>query len=209
MRSKTSVTLLALLLSVGGASCIPQIFPAPTPTPTATPTPTLTPTPISTPTPASTPTPTPTSTPTTAPTPTPTPEQVEINVYFTDSERYVEGEPPYEVPVSRFVDPSAELPEAVVREFFEGPTEEERERELVLIDSGFTGFSSLTIDDGIARIYLTGSCQSLGATYTVAQPLIQNLLQFPEIDYVKIYDEQGNTQFPEGESHSIPVCLEP
>ena len=193
MRSKIFVALSAVLLSFGGASCIPQILPTPTPTPTATPPPT----------------PTPTSTPTPSPTPTPTPELVEISVYFTDSERYAEGEPPYEVSVSRFVDPSAELPEAVVREFFEGPTEEERERELVLIDSGFTGFSSLTIDDGIARIYLTGRCQSLGATYTVAQPLMQNLLQFPEVEYVKIYDEQGNTQFPEGESHSIPVCLEP
>lgn len=195
MRSKIVVIPLVALLSVGGASCRVQIAPTATLIPTSSPTPT--------PTPTRTPTPTPTLT------PTATPELVEITVYFTDSDRYAQAKPPYEAPVSRLVDASADVPEAVMSAFFEGPTEDERERGLELISSGFTGFSSLTIEDGIARIALTGECRSHGGVYTVAEPITRNLLQFPEVEYVKIYDEQGNTQLPEGESNSIPACLEP
>jgi len=49
----------------------------------------------------------------------------------------------------------------------------------------------------------------MGATYTIAQPLMKNLRQFPDIDYVKIYDAEGQTGQPEGLSDSIPFCLEP
>jgi hypothetical protein len=38
---------------------------------------------------------------------------------------------------------------------------------------------------------------------------MKNLLQFEEIDYVKIYDAEGETEVPEGRSSSIPFCLEP
>jgi hypothetical protein len=138
-----------------------------------------------------------------------TPEPVEVAVYFTDDDRYVEGTPPFEVPVSRQVAASSDTPEAVMRAFFEGPTAEERDEGLALISNGFTGFSSLTIEDGVARIYLTGECRSAGGVYTVAQPIMKNLLQFPEVDYVKIYDSRGNTELPEGRSNSIPACLEP
>ncbi len=207
MRIKTPLTALALLLALGMGSCAPQVVPTATPAPTATPT--ATPPPTATPTATPTPTASPTATPTATVTPTPTPDLVEVSVYFTDSERFAQEIPPFEVGVPRFVDPSENLPEAVMREFFEGPTEEERERGLQLIASGFTGFSSLTIEDGIARIQLTGECRPAGGIYTVAQPIMRNLLQFPDAVYVKIYDEHGDTQFPEGESHSVPICLEP
>ncbi len=36
-----------------------------------------------------------------------------------------------------------------------------------------------------------------------------NLKQFPEITYVKIYDQNGQTADPDGLSDSIPACLEP
>jgi hypothetical protein len=48
-----------------------------------------------------------------------------------------------------------------------------------------------------------------GATYTIADLLTYNLKQFPEIRFVKIYDENGGTQNPNGLSDSIPVCLQP
>jgi hypothetical protein len=35
------------------------------------------------------------------------------------------------------------------------------------------------------------------------------LQQFNEIEYVKIYDQSGETEFPEGPQNSIPACLEP
>jgi len=191
MWKRTLLLVLLIVLCVGATACGPGASGAPTSTPTQTPT--------------STPTPPPTST----PTPTPTPERVEITVYFTDSDNYAEGTPPFERPVTRFVDASLEGPEAVLRAFFEGPTTEEEEQGLELIASGFTGFESLVIEDGVARVYLTGQCRTAGGVYTVAQPIMKNLLQFPDVEAVKIYDEAGTTQDPEGTSNSIPVCLEP
>jgi len=145
-----------------------------------------------------------------SPTPSPTePPQVEIFVYFTDSNRYAAATPPFEVAVTRYVAPTSNLPEAVLTEFFKGPTEEERSQGLDLITSGFTGFKSLQIEDGVAHVYLTGPCASGGATYTIAQPLLANMLQFDEIDFVKIHDADGETEVPTGQSNSIPFCLEP
>ena len=43
----------------------------------------------------------------------------------------------------------------------------------------------------------------------MAKLLTQNLKQFPEIRFVKIYDENGTTQNPDGLSESIPACLQP
>jgi len=145
-------------------------------------------------------------------TPTPVPKeptQIEISVYFTDSNLYAAGTPPFEVAVTRYVAPTSNLLEAVLAEFFRGPTDQERAQGLELITSGFTGFSSLQIENGVAHIYLTGPCASHGATYTIAQPLLANLLQFDEIKFVKIYDSDGETEQPTGPTNSIPFCLEP
>jgi hypothetical protein len=143
------------------------------------------------------------------PTWTSAPEMVPIMVYFTDTNRYAVGTPPFEAGVLRLVPEGVNLPEAVLQAFFEGPTEEERAQGLEAITSGFTGYDLLSIEDGIARVYLLGECASLGATYSVAQPIMTNLLQFAEISYVKIYDENGETEQAEGEVNSIPFCLEP
>jgi len=137
------------------------------------------------------------------------PALVPATVYFTDTHRFAVGTPPFEVPVTRLVPATADPPAAVLTEFFKGPTAEERRRGLDAITSGFTGFSRLEIRDGIARVYLTGPCSSGGAAYTVAQPILKNLLQFKEIRYVKIYDAAGTTEEPEGPTNSIPFCLEP
>jgi hypothetical protein len=134
---------------------------------------------------------------------------VEVTVYFTDSRRYAIGTPPFEAGVTRRVEAGDSLPQAVLVEFFRGPTGEERALGLESVTSGFTGFQALAIEDGIARVYLTGACRSNGATYTIAGPLIANLSQFEEIHAIKIYDENGTTENPEGPGHSIPFCLEP
>jgi len=146
------------------------------------------------------------------PSPIPTatqPAQIPISVYFTDRNLYLKGAPPFEVAVTRYVAPTSNLPEAVLGEFFRGPNAEERARGLELITSGFTGVSSLEIERGLAHLYLSGPCQSGGATYTIAQPLLRNLLQFEEIKFVKIYDSEGGTEEPTGPTNSIPFCLEP
>ena len=142
------------------------------------------------------------------PMPSPTVALVEIVVFFTDVNQYAAGTPPFEIGVIRQVPATANLPEAALQAFFAGPTTWERAHSLEAITSGFDGLSALVIEDGIARVYLSGRCFSNGATYTVAQPVMKTLLQFDEVAYVKIYDENGETELPEGETNSIPFCLE-
>lgn len=134
---------------------------------------------------------------------------VEITVFFTDEENFAQAIEPYEEAVTRRVESGSDLPEAVLEAFFQGPTPEERSEGLVLVASGFTGISELIVDQGVAHVYLTGECESTGATYTIAQPLRANLRQFEHIEAVKIYDGAGHTEDPEGPGSSIPFCLEP
>ena len=92
----------------------------------------------------------------------------EVQIYFADVPRYVANTEPFETPVTRMLPDDGLLPEAAVREYFRGPTDDERARGLEALTNGCTGFSSLTIENGIARLYLTGPCSSGGATYTLA-----------------------------------------
>ncbi len=218
MRAPTRVAILTLVLALL-AGCAPGATPtavAPTPAPATMPSPTARPQPGVEPAlsgadgapPAVTASRT-SAGPTTETGPTQAPAMVEITVYFTDVNRYAAGTPPFEVAVTRLAPAGANLPQAVLTEFFKGPTAEERSHGLVRIDSGFTGFDALTVEGDIARVHLTGPCASNGATYSVAQLLLKNLLQFPAIEYVKIYDADGNTEQPDGPTSSIPFCLEP
>ena len=72
-----------------------------------------------------------------------------------------------------------------------------------------TGYSRLELANGIARVYLTGQCDGKGSTFTIAQPIRDSLKQFSSIQFVKIYDQNGNTEQPDGNTDSIPACLEP
>ena len=110
----------------------------------------------------------------------------------------------------RWAQSSVNFPEFVLNEYFKGPgLTEKNTYGWIAIYSGATGYSKLEISEGIARVYLTGRCNSEGSTFTIAGPLINNLKQFSYIQFVKIYDENGNTENPEGQSDSIPACLEP
>ncbi len=184
--------LLAVALLLASAACGPTAPPAentPAPVRTSEPPTTLPPA-------------------TDTPVPPTEPAEVKVQVYFTDENRFNAGTLPFEVAVERLVPASANLPEAVLLEFFKGPTEEEQARGLRAITSGFTGFV-LEVKDSIARVYLTGPCVSHGAAYNVAALIMRNLSQFEEIRAVKIYDAEGVTEEPEGEANSIPPCLEP
>jgi len=143
------------------------------------------------------------------PTETPTYAMVEVQIFFADIPRYVANTEPFETPVARILPDDGHLPEAALREYFRGPTVDEAARGLDPMTNGCTGFSQLTIENGIARVYLTGPCNSGGATFTIAGPLMATLLAFPEIEYVKLYDESGQTGDPDGFSNSIPSSLEP
>ena len=143
------------------------------------------------------------------PTETVTPEMATLTVYFTDVARYQVGTEPYETAVTRTIPSPTSLPEAVLTQLFLGPTEAEKAQGLDVVLSGTTGFSDLTIENGVARVYLTGACSSQGATYTIANLIYANLSQFPEIQWIKIYDQNNETETPDGQSGSIPFCLEP
>jgi hypothetical protein len=97
----------------------------------------------------------------------------------------------------------------VLDEFFKGPGDVERNKGLAVINNGFTGYSRLEFADGGVHVYLAGNCQSNGTLYTIARPLMLNLKQFPEIQFVKIYDQFGNTREPAARVDSVPACLDP
>lgn len=168
---------------------------------------TRTPTRTRTPTPTRTPTRTPTSTRTRVP--SATPQYTLVNVYFLNKYRLANNLPPYEVAGDRWVR-SSNIPGGVLDEYFKGPgaTEKFQYGWIALYD-GFTGYSRVEIVNGIARLYLLGACQPADPDYTIADILTYNLKQFAEVQYVKIYDQNGLTQDPFGVSDSIPACLMP
>jgi hypothetical protein len=139
----------------------------------------------------------------------PAPKTITISVYFQDVDNYVVGTEPYERAVTRIIPETGDLPRAVLEQLFLGPTAQEQAEGLGLVLSGSTGFSDYHLEDGVAHITLTGTCNSQGGTYTIANLIFANLTQFPEIQWIKIYDENSETETPDGQSSSIPFCLEP
>jgi hypothetical protein len=134
---------------------------------------------------------------------------VEITVYFTDNERLIAGTLPYEVPVKRMVSTSRDPVVSVLDEFFKGPSDVERNQGLAVIPNGFTGYSKVEFASGGVYVYLEGNCQSNGTLYNITRPLLASLKQFPEIQFVKIYDQFGYTREPAARLDSIPACLDP
>ncbi len=94
-------------------------------------------------------------------------------------------------------------------EFFKGPGDVERNSGLAVVSNGFTDYNKLIFTKDGVQVYLTGNCQSNGTLYTIARPLMANLKQFPDIQYVKIYDQFGYTREPAARVDSIPACLDP
>ena len=91
-----------------------------------------------------------------------------------------------------------------------GPTAGEMANGIRFVRSGSTGYKDLSISSGaVARVSLTGGCNSGGATVTVANEIMPTLRQLPNVDFVKVYDPAGTTERPTGASDSIPTCLEP
>jgi len=138
-----------------------------------------------------------------------TPQTVTIQVFFLKTDQFVIGTEPYERAVSRTIPTSEDLPALVLEQLFLGPTAEEQADGLALVTSGATGFTDFRVEESVAHITLLGDCSSGGSTYTIANLIFANLAQFPEIKWIKIYDQDGSTGTPEGQSSSIPFCLEP
>lgn len=133
---------------------------------------------------------------------------VDRQVYFFHEQRFLDNEEPFFVPRLRPV-PRRTPAVGVLDRLFAGVLPRERDRGLRLLRSEATGFTDLTIEDGIARVRLTGGCGSGGSTVTIAGEILPTLRQFDSVDWVKIYDPDGNTLDPSGASDSVPECLEP
>ena len=126
-----------------------------------------------------------------------------------DNTRLITGQLPYEIPVPRFVISSKDRVTSVLDEFFKGPSDVERNRGLGMVLNGFTGYSRLVFANGGVQVYLAGNCQSNGTFYSIARLLMVNIKQFAEIQFVKIYDQFGNTREPAARVDSVPACLDP
>jgi hypothetical protein len=133
---------------------------------------------------------------------------VDRQVYFFDEHRFVDNREPYFVPRSRPVRASAPAV-GVMDRLFAGVLPGERARGLRLVRSEAKSFADLGISDGIARVRLTGGCNSRGSTVSIAGSIMPTLRQFPTVDWVKIYGPGGHTADPSGPSDSIPGCLNP
>ena len=111
--------------------------------------------------------------------------------------------------MTRFVPSTKDVVSSVLDEFFKGPSDVERNRGLAVISNGFTGYDRIEFANGGVHVYLEGACQSNSTLYTIEQPLMLNLKQFPEVQFVKIYDQFGNTRQPAARVDSVPACIDP
>jgi hypothetical protein len=186
--------------------CLSPSF-VPSPTSTVSPTITNIPPPSRTPTKTATPTRTPPWTST--PRPSATPQYTLVNVYFVDNKLYEGHVVNPEMIGKRWV-LSNNLPGNVLNEYFKGPGYTEKYTYgWIAVYDGFTGYSKLDVTDGIARVYLTGTCAPVHPWYTIADALKTNLKQFLAVQFVKVYDQNGTTKDPDGRSDSAPICLQP
>jgi hypothetical protein len=152
-----------------------------------------------------------TATSTLAPTLTPgaTREYILVDVYFVSRNRLANGQTPVEVAGVRWAR-SNNIMRTVLDEYFKGPgTTERSSYGWIAPFDGFNGYSRIESVNGVVRLYLTGECKLEDPKYTVADILMYNLKKLPDVEYVKIYDQEGLTQDPYGLSDSVPGCLEP
>jgi hypothetical protein len=133
---------------------------------------------------------------------------VDRKVFFLNLDNFVAGEGRYFTPRMRPVRPGSPAV-GVMDRLFAGPLLREHARGLRLLRSHAKGFADLAVEDGTARVRLTGGCDSDGSTVSIAGEIIPTLKQFPTVDRVKIYDPAGTTEDPTGPGDSIPECLEP
>lgn len=134
---------------------------------------------------------------------------VKVKLYFVSKARYNANTPPFEVNGVRWARTNNVLP-TVLDEYFKGPGATEKNSfGWIALFNGFTGYSRFELIDGVAHVRLKGVCTSNGRDFNIADLLMLNLKQFPEVRFVKIYDANGSTQNPIGLADSIPACLQP
>ena len=178
-------------------------------TPTLTRTATITRTPSKTPTPSLTFTPSRTSTASRTPLPTATPQWTLLKVFFADRTRFANDTPPIEVNGVRWVKTATFMGPAILTEYFKGPGSTEIGWGYIGVNNGFTGYTNVELVGNTAHVYLKGTCAPNGKNFTVADLINLNLKQLANVQFVKIYDQFGQTRDPNGAGDSEPLCLDP
>jgi hypothetical protein len=131
-------------------------------------------------------------------------------VFFGDQQKIINGiDPPVTAVERRLTKPA--VAGAALQALFQGPNEAEQEQGLIFVGSHATGFADLRVDqDKIAHVRLLGPISGDGSSViTIATEIMPTLRQFATVDWVKIYDEDGKTEQPDGPVDSIPEQLEP
>lgn len=131
-------------------------------------------------------------------------------VYFADEQKITAGiDPPVTAAQRRLTKPA--VARSALDEMFKGPNQPESARGLMFVSSHATGYADLRVDtDKVAHVRLLGPISSDGsAVITIASQIVPTLKQFATVDWVKIYDEDGKTEQPDGLVDSIPEQLEP
>jgi len=131
-----------------------------------------------------------------------------VKVFFFNEPRFLANTEPFYTPVWRRVRVPA-VASGALHSLFHWPSATEHEQGLRFLNSEASGFTKLSISNGIARVQLTGGCDVHGSTQSIAGEITPILKQFPNVTYVKIYDPGGQTADPAGPNDSIPDCLNP
>ncbi len=180
----------------------------PTFTPQATSTDTPKPAATSTLTATLPPSPTATGSPVPSATASSTPPPVTVEVFFSSAKPSPGSPAPADEAVTRQVSGSGNPIDGALAEYFKGPNDSEKGRGLTAVYNGFTGYRRAELLDGMLGVYLEGNCQPNGTSYSIAQPLIETLGQFPGVSAVKIYDEYDHTRDALSNADSWPTCLD-
>lgn len=131
-------------------------------------------------------------------------------VFFVDTSKIIANIDPPVTGVDRRL-PTPAVATAAMNALFFGPSPAERDRHLTFVDSHATGFADLRVArNQVASLRVLGPISSDGsAVATIATEIFPTLKQFPTVRWVKIYDEDGLTSEPTGQSDSIPLQLNP
>jgi Ig-like domain-containing protein len=131
-----------------------------------------------------------------------------VSIYFTNTRAVGGNTPPFNEAVARQIPGGPNLVLSTLDEYFRGPTLDEQARGLVAFRNGYVNYRRVDFAGGVLSVYLAGNCKPSGTRYSIAQPLIATMKQFPGVLYVKVFDEYDHTRDPIGKDDSWPVCLD-
>ena len=131
---------------------------------------------------------------------------VPVKVWLVDQAATTDWSSPKLRPVSRLA-ATPRVAAGALDRLFAGATPAEQLTGLRSRSFTPTGWTKLSIRQGVARVQLTGQCEGqidrgLGDEITLT------LKQFPTVKAVKIYDPSGETLRPYGAVDSVPQCLQ-